>query len=333
MLAYIVRRLLIAIPVIFVSTILVFGMVSLSGDPLSDFKFTIKQRNSPAIAAQVIAAEEHRLRLDQPLPERYVNWISGVVLHGDFGPARHLNGSIASNLGERMLSTLQMLVLAMVLALFLAVFVGVISAVKQYSAMDYAFTFAGFLFLSMPVFWLAVLLKEFLAIRVNNALGRTVLFTIGEETPGLTGGFWTQFTDQLGHLILPTMVLAMTSYAAWSRFQRSSMLDVLNSDYVRLARAKGLSNRRVMVRHGLRTALIPLTTVVAIDFAGLLSGVIITETVFSREGMGRLLLQGIAGKDVYVVMAWLLVASVLVIVFNLIADILYALLDPRIRLD
>lgn len=333
MLAYIIRRLLIAIPVIFVSSVMVFGMVSLAGDPLSDYKFTIKQRNTPAIAAQTIAAEEKRLRLDQPLPERYVNWVSGIVLRGDFGPTRNLDGSIASNLGTRMASTARMLILAMMLALILAIVVGVVSAVKQYSALDYGFTFAGFLFLSMPVFWLAVLLKEFLAVRVNNAVGKTILYTIGEETPGITGGFWPHFTNQLGHLVLPTMVLAMTSYAAWSRFQRASMLDVLNSDYVRLARAKGLSNRRVLVKHGLRTALIPLTTVVAIDFAGLLSGVIITETVFSREGMGRFLLQGIQGKDVYVVMAWLLVAAVLVILFNLIADILYALLDPRIRLD
>lgn len=333
MLAYIVRRLLIAIPIVLVSTILVFLMVSLSGDPLSDLRFSVKQKNSPAVAAQIIQNEEHRLRLDQPLPERYVNWISGVVLHGDFGPARHLNGSIASNLGDRMLSTARMLAAAMILALILAVVVGVVSAVRQYSALDYGFTFAGFLFLSMPVFWLAVLLKEFLAVRVNRAVGHTFLYTIGESTPGLTGGFWAHFNDSLGHLILPTLVLAMTSYAAWSRFQRASMLDVLNSDYVRLARAKGLSNRRVLVRHALRTALIPLTTVVAIDFAGLLSGVIITESVFSREGMGRFLLQGIQGKDVYVVLAWLLVAAVLVILFNLIADILYALLDPRIRLD
>ena len=332
MLAYIVRRMLIAIPVLLVSTILVFLMVSLSGDPLSDMKFTARQKNSPAIAAQIIHNEEHRLRLDQPLPQRYANWISGVV-QGDFGPARHLDGSIASNLWDRMKTTGTMVLAAMVLALLLAIVVGVVSAVRQYSALDYGFTFAGFLFLSMPVFWLAVLLKEFLAVRINNAFGHTFLYTIGSDTPGLTGGWWSHFTNQLGHLILPTLVLAMTSYAAWSRFQRASMLDVLNSDYVRLARAKGLSNRRVLVRHALRTAMIPLTTVVAIDFAGLLSGAIITETVFSWEGMGRMLLKGIQDKDVYVVMAWLLVAAVLVIVFNLIADILYALLDPRIRLD
>lgn len=333
MLAYIVRRLLVAIPVLLISTMLVFLMVSLSGDPLSDLKFTAREKNSPAVAQQIIHNEEHRLRLDQPLPQRYGQWISGIVLHGDFGPARRLNGSIASNLAQRMLSTARMLLGAMLVALILAVAVGVLSAVKQYSLLDYGFTFSGFLFLSMPVFWLAVLLKEFLAVKINHALGHTYLYTIGEETPNLQGGFWTHFNDQLGHLILPTIVLALTSYAAWSRFQRDSMLGVLNADYVRLARAKGLSRRRVMVRHSLRTALIPLTTVVAIDFAGLLSGVIITETVFSREGLGRFLLQGINNKDVYVVLGWLLVAATLVIVFNLIADILYALLDPRIRLD
>jgi peptide/nickel transport system permease protein len=123
----------------------------------------------------------------------------------------------------------------------------------------------------------------------------------------------------------------MTSFAAWSRFQRASMLDVLNSDYIRLARAKGLSKRRVMIRHALRTALIPLATVVAIDFAGILSGAIITETVFQWQGLGQLLLGAIQARDVYVVLAWLLFSAFLVIVANLIADLLYAVLDPRIR--
>ena len=134
-------------------------------------------------------------------------------------------------------------------------------------------------------------------------------------------------------MVLPTISLALISYAAWSRFQRASMLEVLNSDYVRLARAKGLSRRRVMVKHALRTALIPLTTVTALDLAAIIGGAVVTETVFEWRGMGDLLLNSIRTDDVYAVMAWLLVTAIVVILFNLIADLLYAVLDPRIRYD
>jgi peptide/nickel transport system permease protein len=170
-----------------------------------------------------------------------------------------------------------------------------------------------------------------LAIKFNDAVGRTVVYTVGDSTPGLTGGFFGNLGNYAAHLVLPTITLAAISFASWSRFQRSSMLDVLNSDYVRLARAKGLSKSRVMVRHALRTALIPLVTVVAIDFGAILGGAVITERVFAWHGMGELLITGITSKDTNVVLAWLMVSAVAVIGFNLIADVLYAYLDPRIR--
>ena len=147
----------------------------------------------------------------------------------------------------------------------------------------------------------------------------------------LPEGFGAQVADIAGHMILPTISLALISYAAWSRYQRSAMLEVMNSDYVRLARAKGLSRRRVMVKHALRNALIPLTTVTALDLASIISGAVLTEAVFQWRGMGDLLLNAIHSDDVYVVMAWLLVTATVVIVFNLLADLLYAVLDPRIR--
>jgi peptide/nickel transport system permease protein len=168
---------------------------------------------------------------------------------------------------------------------------------------------------------------------LNNSLDEQVLDPADlrvANTPGLSG--WSEFTDAIGHLILPTIVLAMSSYASWSRFQRASMLDVLNSDYLRLAKAKGLSRRKVMVRHGLRTALIPLTTQVTLDVAAILGGAVLTETVFGWQGMGSMLINGINNQDTNVVLAWLVVAAIVVIVFNLIADLLYAVLDPRIRL-
>ncbi len=198
---------------------------------------------------------------------------------------------VAPLLWRRLQLTLRMVIGAMALALVLAVVVGVFSAVRQYSVGDYIATFIGFLFLSMPAFWLAVLLKEYLAIRVNKLFGRTLVYTVGDQTPNLTGSLFDRLGNYAGHLVLPTLALALISYAAWSRFQRASMLDVLNSDYIRLARAKGLKPFRVMTRHALRNALIPITTVVAIDFAGILGGAIITERVFAWQGMGTLLIQ------------------------------------------
>jgi peptide/nickel transport system permease protein len=183
----------------------------------------------------------------------------------------------------------------------------------------------------MPTFWFAVLLKEG-GIWYNNNVSQDTFFTIGEKSVYLSSNsFGSQFTDILGHMVLPVIVLSLTSYAAWSRFTRASMLEVLGSDYVRLARSKGLKPRQVLVRHALRTALVPLTTVTALDIASLLGGAVITETVFQWHGMGYLLITAIQQLNPNILLAWLLVAAAFVILFNLLADILYGVLDPRIR--
>jgi peptide/nickel transport system permease protein len=207
----------------------------------------------------------------------------------------------------------------------LAVITGVISAVKQYSITDYTTTFLGFIFLSMPTFWFAILLKEYVGIKFNEATDTRTFSTIGEPPS------WFSVHDLIGHVLLPTIVLGLVGYAAWSRFTRASMLEVLNSDYVRLARSKGLKPRTVLVKHALRTALIPLTTVTALDIAALLGGAIVTETVFQWHGMGYLFLTSLRAIDFNVMLGWLLVTATLVILFNLVADILYGILDPRIR--
>jgi peptide/nickel transport system permease protein len=324
MLSFIIRRLLIAIPVVLLSSVLVFLLVSYSGDPLAE----LKGRNPP-VPPQVIEAREKTLGLDKPLPVRSVTWLGNFV-QGDMG--KSIGGvEVRPLLFQRLRVTLRMVILASIIAIILAIGAGVLSAVKQYTPTDYAFTFVGFLFLSMPVFWLAALLKEYGAIRFNRLFGQQVVYTVGAETPNLTGSFGDKLANYAGHLVLPTVALALISFAAWSRYQRATMLDVLGSDYIRLARAKGLSRTRVMTRHALRNALIPLVTVVAIDIGAVFGGAIITERVFSWQGMGALLVQGVVTKDVNVLLAWLMVTSVLVVLFNLIADVLYAVLDPRIR--
>jgi peptide/nickel transport system permease protein len=184
----------------------------------------------------------------------------------------------------------------------------------------------------MPVFWFAALLKS-AGIWYNQNVSAGTFFTIGERSVFLAdNSFWSQTRDVAGHMILPTIALGLAGYASWTRFTRASVLEVMNSDYVRLARAKGLRSRRVLIRHTLRTALIPLVTSAALDTAFLLGGAIVTETVFQWHGMGALFAAGLRDVDVYLLMGWLLVSGAIIIAFNLIADLLYGILDPRIRL-
>lgn len=323
MLAFAVRRLLVSIPVFIVSTFLVFLLVTWGADPLAQ----LLAKNPPPSQA-VIDARANQLYLNHSIPDRYWHWFSQLFFHGNWGPSVQTGVSVGQLLRSSLTLTARLVILAMIIAVILAVIAGVISATRQYSKTDYTITLIGFLFLSLPVFWFAILLKQ-LVVNLNNSLNWHWIATYGSGTPGLTGG--AAFSDALGHLVLPTIVLAMASYASWSRFQRASMLDVLGSDYMRLAKAKGLSRSRVMIRHGLRTALIPLTTQVALDVAAILGSAVLTETVFGWQGMGTMLVNGINAGDFNVILAWLVVASIIVIVFNLIADLLYGVLDPRIR--
>ncbi|SNS29390.1 peptide/nickel transport system permease protein [Geodermatophilus pulveris] len=328
MLYFTIRRLVGSVFVLLASSFLVFALCAASFDPLARY-YTLQPRPPETFFANL----REELGLNDNFFVRYWNWLTGVVT-GDFGQT--INGTpVADQLFGRMLVTGRMIVLAMVIAILLAVVVGVIGAVRQYKASDYVLTFVVYLLIALPTFWFAALLKEFVAGGVNDLFGQQVLYTIGEQTPGLelyatSSEIWL---DRLGHLVLPTLSLALLAFASWSRFQRAAMLDVLGSDYMRLARAKGLTHRRAVLKHGLRNALIPLTTVVALYVGTLFGGAIITEQVFVWNGMGRYLLEdGISNNDINVVLGWLLVSAFFVVLLNLVADILYAVLDPRIRL-
>jgi peptide/nickel transport system permease protein len=183
----------------------------------------------------------------------------------------------------------------------------------------------------VPVFVVGLVLKTFVAVPIDQHFHRVVLATAGEQNPLATGNFFQRFPDYLSHSLLPTITLVLATYASWAIYQRSTVLDVMDSDYVRLARAKGISPRRVLLRHILRNALIPVTTIIALDFAALLGGAVITETVYGWNGLGRFFLDGVNAQDTNVVLAYLLLTATIVITFNLLADILYGFLDPRIR--
>jgi peptide/nickel transport system permease protein len=320
---FIVRRLAISVPLIAVSSFLVFLLVALAGDPLADLK------SNPSITQETIEARRRQLNLDKPVLVRYGMWARDAV-QGDFGKSHVTNEDVWPKLRRAIGVTLRLLVGSVLLAVVFGVLIGVVAALRQYSKFDYLATLFAFLFFSMPVFWLGAVLKD-VGIRINEAVGQQWFFTVGEQTPGLSGGFFTVWSDRLGHLILPALTLILIQIASWSRYQRASMLEVLNADYVRTARAKGLAPMRVITRHALRNALIPIVTLVAIDFGLLLSGAVITETVFAWSGMGRLLVDALRRQDVNMVQAWLLVSAIMVVVFNLVADVLYGYLDPRIR--
>ena len=288
--------------------------------------------SNPAIIADRVRAEKHFLRLDQPVLERYWLWIKGIVLHGDFGPSRHVP-DIGAQLGDRLLVTARLLALAMLLAVVLALVRRRASPrVRRSGVTDHALTFVSIVFLSLPVFWFAVLLKDYLAVDLNTAVGTPAAVHDGrvDAEPHRRASGPSSATRS-GTSCCRRWCWRCRSIRRGAASQRTSMVEVLDSDYVRLARAKGLPRRRVLVHHALRTALIPLATVVAVDFAGLVGSTVITEQIFTWQGMGTMLLDGIRDRDVYVVLAWLLVVAVVVVVVNLISDLLYAVLDPRIR--
>jgi peptide/nickel transport system permease protein len=331
MLVFTIRRLFQAIPILIVASFVSFALATVSGDPVQN-KFLLR---NPPPSPQIIETTRHMMRLDRPWLTQYWDWISGLVTRGDWGPS--IDGlTVGSSIGHALSVTLRLIFCAIVLALVLAMASGITSAYRQYSKTDYSFTFVGFVFLAMPTFWIAALLKQG-AIQFNNAwqssFGTRPIQTVGEQSIVPPSGLFGTITDYATHLLLPTLSLALITYAAWSRFVRASLLEVLNSDYVRLARAKGLTPRRVMFKHALRTSLIPMTTVTSLTIAALFGGAIITERVFQWRGMGTLIINAINDKDRYVIMGWLVVAGVIVIIGNIIADILYAVLDPRIRYE
>lgn len=324
--AYLLRRLAAGILVLLVLSFGMFILVALSGDPLATL------RANPATSPATLKAAAAQLHLNQPLIERYWGWLDGLLLHGSFGSS-YTGQPVGAQLAQRLAVTAKLVIPAVILSVLVGVVVGVISAVRQYKPVDHISTGLAYLFFSTPVFVLGLLLKDFLAVDLNRAAGHTVLYTVGESTPGINGT-WNVLANEVQHAVLPVLTLTLITYATWSRFQRAAMLDVLNADYIRLARAKGLSPRRVLFVHALRNALVPVVTIVAIDFAALVGGAVVTEVVFSWYGMGQYLLNGLTGvesPDVYVVQGWLVVAGTAVIIFNILADVLYGLLDPRVR--
>lgn len=322
MLLFAARRLLLSIPILLLSSVLVFAFMRATTDPA-------RLAANPRMSAEQIAAVKKAMGLDRSGPAQYTSWLANFV-RGNWGISFDYETPVRPIIAQRLWNTIKLMTPAVVLAVVVAVAVGVFSALRVSTRVDYLFTGLSFVGISMPIFWFGLLLQLVAGFFLMQWLGRSepLFFTGGMHRPGDPT---FRLGDFLRHAALPTMVLMVQLVAGWSRYQRSSMLEALHSDYLRTARAKGLAEREVIAKHALRNALIPLVTVVGIDIGALFGGLIVTEVIFSWPGMGSLFTEALLSGDYPIVLPWLMVVASLIIVFNLLADLTYGMLDPRTR--
>jgi ABC-type dipeptide/oligopeptide/nickel transport system permease component len=334
-LRYIIRRILITVPLLLLGSFLVFALVQAMGDPLGEWRLLPPPKSPEQIQAALQASGYNK-----PFFGRYFDWVGGFITgnwqKGVVPGSSAYGRDVTTEVFHGFWTTARLVLGAELLAVLLGMTIGVLGAVRQYSILDYTVTGWAFVMFSMPVFCLGLMLKS-VAIPLNDwfvSLGTERWITTAGEppAPGYTGSFGHMALQYIGVYILPTITLLCIQFALYSRFQRASMLDVLNQDYVRTAQAKGLSQSRVVFRHAYRNGLIPVVTVFAVNFGTVITGAVITETVFGWSGMGKLLVRSITDKEPYMVLGVVMLTAIIIVVFNLMADILYAYLDPRIRL-
>jgi peptide/nickel transport system permease protein len=321
---YALRRVLQSIPIIFILSILLFALVRAApGGPLAT-----AYRN-PNVTKEQIEILKKQLGLDQPLPVQYVRWL-GDMLRGEMGDSIKFRRPVSEMIAERIPNTLILVGVSFLVALIIALPVGIISARKPYSWFDYTATSLTFIGQSVPVYWLGLGLILIFYVAIQNPLTGKPLFPAGGMR---TIGGEKSLSDLAWHLVLPVVALS-ASWAAWySRFLRSSLLDIQHEDYIRTARAKGASDRTVYYKHALRNAILPLITLIALDLPSLFAGALFIETIFSWPGMGRLFWDAARGRDYPVLLAVVMIDAVLIIICNILADLFYGVLDPRVQYD
>ncbi|GAC1423686.1 MAG: oligopeptide ABC transporter permease AppB [Ktedonobacteraceae bacterium] len=315
---YVIRRLLQAIPLLLLVSIFMFLLIhALPGGP-EQVIF------NPHLSPEGRAALRARFGLDDSLPVQYLKWLKNMIT-GDFGSSFATNQPVSQILSERFPATLELFGLAFALALVFAILLGIISAIRQNTITDYVLTSVSYFGIAMPAFLLGIFLQDIFAVQLH------ILPVSGTSTSGMSFDPFNSFLDGFLHIILPMLTLSILFVAGWSRYMRSSMIEVVKQDYIRTARAKGVNTTSILLGHALRNAVIPLITVVAIDFGSVAGGAVLTEGIFAWPGMGSLFLGSLDSRDFPVLLAVLVLSAILVISFNLIADILYAVMDPRIR--
>jgi len=323
MIRFLARRLLNYIVLLLLASFLAFYLASVTFRPLD----TYTQRH-PVPPKELVDRKAAELGLDKPIPIRYGKWVAGVA-HGDFG--KTLTGHpVSQELWHRIGISLRLVVTGSVLGTIIGVILGAWGAIRQYRLSDRIITLLSLILLSIPSFVLAGLLI-LAALKANNLTGVRMFLYTGETSPIPPGGLWDRLVDRLQHLVLPTLTLALFGTAGFSRYQRNAMLDVLGEDFIRTARAKGLTRRRALFKHGLRTALIPLATLFAYGVSGLVVGAVFVEKIFGWHGMGEWVVLGISTQDTNIVAAITLFSGLAILLAGLLSDIFYAVLDPRVR--
>jgi peptide/nickel transport system permease protein len=324
---FLLRRLINSLILVAIATSMAYILAGTTLHPRANYQGRNPQPSEAVVDARL---DEANINDKIPVLQRYTHWVSGLA-HGDFGKTWE-GDSVNEEMGRRIGVSLRLLTIGTLVGAILGVLFGAWGAIRQYRLSDHVVTLLSFVILSTPVFVLAVLL-EILAIRFNHAAGSQFFQYTGEFTPGLGGGFFSHLGDRVQHLILPTVTLILGEMALFSRYQRNAMLDVLGSDYVRTAQAKGLRRRTALFKHALRTALIPSATLFAYSFGLVLVGAVFVETIFGWHGMGEWLVQSIQKNDINATAAVACFTAVLILIAGLLSDVFYALLDPRIRVD
>ncbi len=313
---FILRRLLEIALLIFVVSLVCFTLMHAApGGPAAVLS------QNPMVRPEDLARIRENFGIDKPVIVQYWLWLKRVVLHGDFGNSFVTGEAVMDMIKERMPATLELMFSAFLLAFLLGISGGIIAAVKQYTKVDAFITFVSIIGISIPAFWLGLMSMMFFSVKWH------ILPSAGMYTVGGDGGLM----DHLSHLVMPSIVLAFVFIASWSRYMRASLSEVLSMHYISVARAKGAPKMDVLFKHAVRNASIPVLTVIALNLPALFTGSIITETIFSWPGMGRLFYEGLLRQDYTRLMGVIFITSVLIALFNLFADVIYGILDPRVR--
>jgi len=316
LIGYITRRLAAIIPVLLLVSVACFGLMhAIPGGPESVFA------ENPKVSPRDVERIRSNFGLDRPVPVQYFLWLERIVTHGDFGVSYVTGEPVSDMISERLPATLELVGSAFVLALLAGLSIGALSGLKRHTNLESLLTAGSLVVVSIPLFWLSIVSVMLFSVHWR------MFAPGGSETLGDP----FSIVDHLRHLALPTMVLSIFFAAAWGRYVRESLVEVLDEDYITVARAKGLRESVVVVRHGVRNALVPVATVVTMSLPVLFTGSVVVESIFAWPGMGRLFYEGLLRHDYTRVMGVVLVSSLLVSIFNLLADCLYGFLDPRAR--
>ncbi len=320
---YIIRRIFQVIPVLILISIAAFALLNaMPGDPLADLMMA-----DPEMSEEDLANLRRIYGLDQPFHMRYLRWMASILTEGDLGMSQQYKVPVTTLIARNIENTIYLIGSSFILSILVAIPIGIYSALRQYSLGDYFWTGFAFFGFSVPNHWLGLLLLFLFSFHLGwLPIG-------GFRSVRIPPGFWNEFIDRIQYLILPMITLGISSMAGWMRYMRSTMLEVIREDYIRTARAKGVTERVIIYKHGLRNAVLPVITLIMLAIPVMFGGAVITEAVFVYPGMGRLFWHSLINHDQFVAMSIIMIIAVLVVIFNLVADILYAWVDPRIRYD